>query len=115
MRHIYLIGLGLLTATTIATPLLAEDPPEVVAERKALNDAQAKLAADQVATYLASKKAVAEQAAADQSAYKRALADRDAQIAATNARAAEEQARWQAAVAACNAGDKTKCAQPTPQ
>ncbi|HWJ70979.1 MAG TPA: hypothetical protein VNS79_13140 [Sphingobium sp.] len=91
---------------------LAEDPPETQAERRALNEAQAKFAAQQIADYQAQKAAIAEEQAAKEAAYRDAVAARDADIAATRQKAADDHARWEAAVAACNAGDVSQCAQP---
>lgn len=105
---------GLLAAaiTAIPAPALAVDTPEEQAQRQALNGEQAKFAAQQIADYEARKQAIADEQAAQEAAYQDALAARDAQIAATDKAHAEAQARWEAAVAACNAGDRSQCAQP---
>jgi hypothetical protein len=63
------------------------------------------------------KKAAADKQAAQDAAYRRSVAEHEARVAAYNAqvaetarKAAEDQAKWRAAVAACNAGDKSQCA-----
>ncbi|MBB5987184.1 MULTISPECIES: hypothetical protein [Sphingobium] len=111
MRHGSLMRGAFLTAAllSMASGALAQDPPEIQEERRALNAEQAKLAADLVADYQARKAAVAEEQAARDVAYKRALREHDAQVAAIKAKAAEDQARWEAAVAACKAGDYSQC------
>lgn len=105
---------GLLAAAIAVMPAatLAADTPEEQAQRQALNEEQAKFAAQQIADFEAQKKAIADEQATQEAAYRDALAARDAQIAATDKAHAEAQARWEAAVAACNAGDRSQCAQP---
>jgi len=105
---------GLLAAAMAAMPagVLAVDTPEEQAQRQALNREQAWLAAQQIADFEAREKAIADEQAAQEAAYREALAAREAQIAAADKAHAEAQARWEAAVAACNAGDRSQCAQP---
>jgi len=114
MRFGTLAHLGLAMSALVMAPgvALAEDPPEVVAERQKLNEQQAKFAADQIAGWQAERQAVAEKQAEADRAYKEALAAREAEIAASQQAAADARARWEAAVAACNAGDYSQCAQP---
>lgn len=116
MRNVTLAKLGLAMAVMMAAPMaaIAQDSPEVQAERQALNGAQAKKAADQIAAYEAEKKASAETAAANEAAYRSALAARDAEVAAINQKAADDQAKWEAAVIACKNGDRKFCA-PKPK
>jgi multidrug efflux pump subunit AcrA (membrane-fusion protein) len=104
--------LGVAMAALVVAPMsaLAEDPPEVQVQRRALNEAQAKLAADQVSDYLARKQAIADEQAAKEAAYQQAVAARDAGIRATDAKAAADRAAWERAVAACTAGDRSQCA-----
>jgi len=91
---------------------LAADPPEVQDERRALNGAQAQMAAQQLADYRAERIRIADEQAAKEASYRDAVAAHDAEVAAMRQRAADDQARWEAAVAACNAGDYSQCAQP---
>ena len=116
MRNKTLAKLGLAMAVMMAAPMaaIAQDSPDVQAERMALNNAEAKKAADQIATYEAEKKAAAETAAANEAAYRSALAARDAEVAAINQKAADDQAKWEAAVIACKNGDRKFCA-PKPK
>ena len=90
----------------------AQDSVEEQDARRALHAEQARMAAQQMADIEARRQGLAEEEAARQQAYRDAMATRDAEIAATQARAAEARAEWEAAVTACLAGDRTKCAQP---
>jgi len=105
---------GLMAAAIVAMPAaaLAVDSPEEQAQRQALNAAQASFAAQQLADYETQKKAIADEQAAQEAAYRDALAARDAEVAAADKAHAEAQERWEAAVIACNAGDRSQCAQP---
>ena len=112
MRNKTLATLGFAMAAMMAVPMaaIAQDSPEVQAERQALNGAQAKLAADQIAQFTAEKKAAEETQAAKEAAYRSALAAHDAEVAAMKQKAADDQAKWEAAVIACKNGDRKFCA-----
>ena len=108
MRNKTLAQLGLAMAVMMAAPMaaIAQDSPEVQAERMALNGAEAKKAADQIA---ANKKAFDDTQAANDAAYRSALAAHDAEVAAIKQKAADDQAKWEAAVIACQNGDRSFC------
>lgn len=99
-----------------STPVPALPPaPDAaqLAEAAALRDAnaaQARLAQQQIAAFNADKKAVADGYAAQLAAHRARERARQAEIARINAEAARKQAEWQAAVAACQSGNKAKCA-----
>ena len=116
MRNKTLATLGFAMAVMMAAPMaaIAQDSPDVQAERQALNGAQAKKAADQIAEYEAQKKASADTVAANEAAYRSVLAAHDAEVAAINQKAADDQAKWEAAVIACKNGDRKFCA-PKPK
>lgn len=105
-------GLAIAAIAGVSAGALATDPPETQAERRALNGAQADFAAKQMADYEAEKARIAEEQAAREAEYRAALAAHDADVAARRQKAAEDRSRWEAAVAACNAGDISQCAQP---
>lgn len=85
-----------------AAPAPAQPPAPTDAELLAkANAEQAKAAADQNA-----------QNAANQQAYQDAVKARDAQIARTKAEHDASMKKWEEDVAACKAGDRTRCAQP---
>jgi len=117
MRFGILAHMGLLAGAMVVAPVvaMAEDPPEEQAQRRALNEAQAKFAAQQIADWQAERQAIADKQAADERAYREAVAAHDAEVAAIKQKADEDRARWEAAVAACEAGDYSQCAQPGPQ
>lgn len=106
--------LGLVIAAMAAAPMSAgaTDTPDEVAQREALNSEQARLAAQQLAGFEAERKAAVDAQDAKEAAYRAALAAHDADVAASQQRAAEAMARWEAAVAACKAGDRSQCAPP---
>lgn len=92
------------------------------AERQRLNDEQAQFAARQLAENEANRKAVEDERARREAeyqrqlkdnaeAYDRSMADYRARVAEAERRAREERERWEAAVAACRAGDTSKCGQ----
>jgi len=109
MRNKTLAQLGLAMAVMMVAPMaaIAQDSPEVQAERMALNGAEAKKAADQIA---ANQKAFDDKQAANEAAYRAALAAHDAEVAAIKQKAADDQAKWEAAVIACQNGDRSFCA-----
>lgn len=95
----------------------APPPPDNAAEKAAtgsLNAQQAAAAKREIADYEARKKRIADEQAAKEAAYRKALADRDAQIAEIERKAREDRLKWEAAVAACKAGDRSHCG-PTPK
>jgi len=108
---------GLLMSMVLMAPIaaIAKDTPEEEAQRRELNEAQARFAAQQMADYQAKRQAIADEQAAAEQRYREAVAAHDAEVAAIDQKAADDQARWEAAVAACNAGDYSQCAQPQPQ
>ncbi|MFZ5725640.1 MAG: hypothetical protein ACOY4C_04430 [Pseudomonadota bacterium] len=88
---------------------------EEQAATSSLNAQQAATAKREIAEYEAQKKRIADEQAAKEAAYRKALADREALIAENERKAKEAQMKWQAAVAACRAGDQSQCApQPKP-
>lgn len=98
-------------------PPSAATPPEPAPPSQAvqsLNSQQAAAAQREIQAYEARKKAIADEQAAKEAAYRKALADREALIAENNRRASEARVKWEAAVAACRAGDQSQCA-PQPQ
>ena len=68
----------------------------------------------EIAEYEAQKKRIADEQAAKEATYRKALADREALIAENERKTREAQAKWEAAVAACRAGDRSQCG-PQPQ
>ena len=87
---------------------------EEQAATSSLNAQQAATAKREIAEYEAQKKRIADEQAAKEAAYRKALADRDALIAENERKAREARAKWEAAVAACRAGDRSQCG-PQPQ
>jgi hypothetical protein len=106
--------MGLIAGAVLLAPVTAhaQDSEEEQVARRALNEEQARFAAQQISELEAQKQAIAQEQEAKERAYREALAARDAEIAATNAAAAEARLRWEAAVTACLAGDRSQCAQP---
>ena len=105
-------------APASTAPLSPAPAPQPNAEEEAatrsLNAQQAAAARKERADYAAEVKRVADEQAAKEAAYRKALADREALIAENERKAREAQETWQAAVAACKAGDHSQCA-PMPQ
>ncbi|WP_152998867.1 cell envelope integrity protein TolA [Sphingopyxis sp. H115] len=106
-------------AATPAKPEAAAAVPtapsaEEQAATSSLNAQQAATAKREIAEYEAQKKRIADEQAAKEAAYRKALADREALIAENERKAREAQAKWEAAAAACRAGDRSQCA-PAPQ
>lgn len=88
---------------------------EEQAATSALNAQQAETAKREIAEYEAQKKRIADEQAAKEAAYRKALADREALIAENERKAREAYTKWEAAAAACRAGDQSQCApQPKP-
>ncbi|MBA3940433.1 MAG: hypothetical protein C0520_04395 [Sphingopyxis sp.] len=107
-------GPGAKSAPTIAQPAKPDPSAEEKAATSSLNAQQAVAAKREVAEYEAQKKRIADEQAAKEAAYRKALADREALIAETDRKAREAQAKWEAAVAACKAGDHSQCG-PVPK
>lgn len=87
-----------------------------------LNAEQLAKAKAETAAYEREVAATAQQAAARegeiaaaQAEYARATAAYEAEKARVAALAAEQQQKWEADVAACKAGDRSRCAKPAPQ
>lgn len=116
MRFGTVARMGLLMGVALMAPVaaIAKDTPEEEEQRRLLNEQQARFAAGQMADYEAKRRAIAEEQAAAEQRYREALAAHDAEVAAIKQKAADDRARWEAAVAACNAGDYSQCAQPQP-
>ncbi len=98
-------------------PPSAVTPPEPAQPSQAvqsLNSEQAAAAKREIQAYEARKKAITDEQAAKEAAYRKALADREALITENNRRASEARAKWEASAAACRAGDQSQCA-PQPQ
>ena len=127
-RFIYLAAAMMVCATqAVAQKKPAETPADERAATADLNRDQADAAARQDAANRASARqydaavqehsaAVAAAAAAD-AAYRAARAQYDADVAANNAARAdydEAYARWQADVAACERGERSRCAPSRP-
>lgn len=103
-----------LTERIYGTPNDAVRPNKATIEEidavRELNSKQAEAAAKENADYNARLKAFADEKASSEAAYRKALADHAAQVADMERRAAEEKARWEAAVLACRQGHRDKCA-----
>lgn len=97
-------------AAAVPTAQSAEEQ----AATSSLNAQQAATAKREIAEYEAQKKRIADEQAAKEAAYRKALADREALIAENERKAREARARWEAAAAACRAGDRSQCA-PAPR
>jgi hypothetical protein len=83
---------------------------EEAAATRSLNADQAAAAKREIERYEADKKRIADEQAAKEAAYRKALADREALIAENDRKAREAVRKWEADVAACKAGDRSKCA-----
>lgn len=82
---------------------------EEIAATRSLNTQQNIAAKREIEAYETEKKRIADEQAAKDAAYRKALADREALIAETNRKAAEDRRKWEAAVAACKAGNRSQC------
>ena len=97
------------------TPLRDCSAKRSQAATSALNAQQAETAKREIAEYESQKKRIADEQAAKEAAYRKALADREALIAENERKAREAYTKWEAAAAACRAGDQSQCApQPKP-
>ncbi len=101
-----------------AMPVAAPSAPPIdaqeVAATRSLNADQVAAVKRSTAAFDAEKKRIADEQAAKEAAYRKALADRAAQIAETERKHREAVAKWEADVAACKAGDFSRCG-PMPQ
>ncbi len=101
------------------TPAMAYDPPDgTTSEERAntarLNAEQQARAEAENAIYQQQLAAFAKEKAAADADFAEKTAAYEAEKARIAARAAEERIQWEADVAACKAGDVTRCAAPTP-
>lgn len=121
-----LIGAG--QAAAFQTPTAAPTDPSVAQKKlpdgttpeerlntARLNAEQASRAKAETTTYQQEVSAAAQQVAHDQAEFADETAAYEAEKARVAAMSAEERMKWEADVAACNAGDTTRCAQPTAQ
>jgi pyruvate/2-oxoglutarate dehydrogenase complex dihydrolipoamide acyltransferase (E2) component len=98
------------------------DPAELAAQDEATARANAAISANNAAVEARNRKAAADHAAAeaaraakiraDQEAHDAEMAAYRARVAAVEAANARARAQWEADVAACKAGDRTRCAAP---
>lgn len=86
--------------------------PEERSNTARLNAEQAARAKAENVTYEQEVSAAAQQVAADQAAFAEETAAYEAEKARVAAMSAEERMKWEADVAACKAGDVTRCAKP---
>jgi hypothetical protein len=86
--------------------------PEERANTSRLNAEQASRAKAENVAYDQQVAAAAQQEAEAQAAYAEETAAYEAEKARVAAEAAEQRLKWEADVAACKAGDTTRCAQP---
>lgn len=86
--------------------------PEERANTARLNAEQAASAKAEIEAYQAAVAAAEQQQAAAQAKYAEETAAYEAEKARLAAMSAEERMRWEADVAACKAGDKSRCAKP---
>ncbi len=86
--------------------------PEERANTARLNAEQASRAKAETVTYQQEVSAAAQQVAHDQSEFAEETALYEAEKARVAAMSAEERMKWEADVAACKAGDTTRCAKP---
>lgn len=86
--------------------------PEERSNTARLNAEQTARAKAENITYEQEVSAAAQQVAADQAAFAEETAAYEAEKARVAAMSAEERMKWEADVAACKAGDVTRCAKP---
>lgn len=86
--------------------------PEERANTARLNAEQASRAKADNTVYEQEVSAAQQQVAHDQQVFTEETAAYEAEKARVAAMSAEERIKWEADVAACKAGDKTRCAQP---
>lgn len=85
------------------------------AEQLAKANAETTAYEQQVATVAREKAEIERKDAADQAEYARQTAAYEAEKERVARVAAEERQKWEADVAACKAGEVSRCAQPTPK
>jgi uncharacterized protein YlxW (UPF0749 family) len=100
------------------TPAPAADTAPATEEQKAPDGTTAEERANtdrlnaEIVTYEQEVSAVAQQVAHDQAEFAEETAAYEAEKARVAAMSAEERMKWEADVAACKAGDATRCAKP---
>lgn len=98
---------------TAARPAKDGTTPEERANTARLNAEQASRAKAEDTTYQQEVSAAQQQVAHDQTVFTEETAAYEAEKARIAAMSAEERMKWEADVAACKAGDTTRCAAPT--
>lgn len=99
-------------ASATAKKLPDGTTPEERANTARLNAEQASRAKAETVTYQQEVSAAAQQVAHDQTEFAEETAVYEAEKARVAAMSAEERMKWEADVAACKAGDTTRCAKP---
>jgi len=99
--------------TTAAKPAKDGTTPEERSNTARLNAEQAARAKADNTTYSQEVSAAEQQVAHDQQVFTEETATYEAEKARVAAMSAEERIKWEADVAACKAGDTTRCAAPT--
>lgn len=99
-------------ATPAAKPANDGTTPEERANTARLNAEQASRAKAENTTYQQEVSAAQQQVAHDQTVFTEETAAYEAEKARIAAMSAEERMKWEADVAACKAGDTTRCAAP---
>lgn len=100
-------------AATAARPAKDGTTPEERANTARLNAEQASRAKAEDTTYQQEVSAAQQQVAHDRTVFTEETAAYEAEKARIAAMSAEERMKWEADVAACKAGDTTRCAAPT--
>jgi len=98
--------------TTAAKPAQEGTTPEERSNTARLNAEQASRAKADNTTYAQEVSAAQQQVAHDQTVFTEETAAYEAEKARVAAMSAEERMTWEADVAACKAGDATRCAAP---
>jgi len=98
--------------TTAAKPAKDGTTPEERSNTARLNAEQASRAKADNTTYAQEVSAAQQQVAHDQTVFTEETAAYEAEKARVAAMSAEERMTWEADVAACKAGDATRCAAP---
>lgn len=102
-------------AATTQKPLKDGTTPEERSNTARLNAEQASRAKADNTTYAQEVSAAEQQVAHDQTVFTEETAAYEAEKARVAALSAEERMKWEADVAACKAGDTTRCAPPAVQ
>lgn len=108
------------TPAAPATPAVAEKAPDGTTPEERSNTArlnaeQASRAKQDNVTYEQEVSAAEQQVAHDQAEFAEETAAYEAEKARVAAMSAEERMKWEADVAACRAGDASRCAPPAPK